>query len=157
MITTIQLRDAVSTDLPALVALEAQFTSDQLSPRQLRAHLHNANASFRITQAMDTRDPSAQLLGYSLVFYRRNSAVARLYSLAVSPDAQGQGIGKRLLLDAIDQAMHRGATEIRLQVRVDNPAAIGLYETHGFIRTARTPGYYEDGTDAWQMAKMLAP
>ncbi len=56
-------------------------------------------------------------------------AWAGLFSLVVRPDVRGRGLGRRLvrcLLDAL------GAEQIYLQVAMDNPVAIRLYESLGF-------------------------
>ncbi|WP_137165958.1 GNAT family N-acetyltransferase [Salinimonas lutimaris] len=55
-------------------------------------------------------------------------------ALAVHPQWHGQGIGRALLLEAIDQADNwLGLQRLELDVYVDNVAAIGLYESVGFV------------------------
>ena len=49
----------------------------------------------------------------------------------------------------------RGCDRMRLEVRMDNIAAIGFYEGLGFSDTAVLPGYYEDGAHAFVMRKEL--
>jgi ribosomal protein S18 acetylase RimI-like enzyme len=44
---------------------------------------------------------------------------------------------------------------LRLEVRIDNAAAIGLYERSGYRRGKRLPHYYEDGADGWRYEKSL--
>ncbi len=156
MTSLIQLRDAKPTDLPALLALEANFPTDRLSRRQFRYHLNNRKASLRIA-AGHLDNTEYALLGYALVFFRQNGQQARLYSIAVSPQAQGRGIGKQLLVDVINQARQRGCRYLSLEVRIDNVTAIALYEKEGFVRLGEIPGYYQDGSNAWQMKKLLLP
>jgi ribosomal protein S18 acetylase RimI-like enzyme len=99
----------------------------------------------------------APLHGSALVFFRRGSTLARLYSIATAPAARGQGLGARLLAAAEQAAQARGCRALRLEVRVDNAAAIALYERAGFRRIGRYEGYYEDGADAWRYEKTLPP
>ena len=43
-----------------------------------------------------------------------------------------------------------------LMVRLDNPAAIGLYRKLGFERERRINAYYDDGAPAWSGSRTLA-
>jgi ribosomal protein S18 acetylase RimI-like enzyme len=52
--------------------------------------------------------------------------------IAVRPDHQRQGLGGRLLEEAIDEARGRGTRRLILHVLGTNAAAIRLYESHGF-------------------------
>ena len=55
-------------------------------------------------------------------------------ALAVHPQRHGQGIGRQLLLEAIDQADNwLGLQRLELEVFADNNAAIGLYQSVGFV------------------------
>jgi ribosomal protein S18 acetylase RimI-like enzyme len=55
-----------------------------------------------------------------------------LYSLCVSEDARGQGIGTRLL-DAVDDELEaRGVHDLRISVIAGNERAQALYERRGF-------------------------
>ena len=146
---TVELRDAALADLPALLALEALFPGDRLAPRQMRRHLIAHRHPFRV--AADAEG----LLGYSLVFQRAGSDRARLYSIVVAPRARGQGLGRRLLDDAQDQARARGCRRIGLEVRADNAPAIALYRAAGYRELAPRPGYYEDGMSALRFERRL--
>jgi ribosomal-protein-alanine N-acetyltransferase len=143
------LRAARRADLPALLALEARFPGDRLSPRQFRHHLRNPRARLRVLLQDGT------LAGYVLLLLRAGSDKARLYSIAVDPARRGQGLGARLLDDAERQARRAGAAELRLEVRIDNAAAVGLYEARGYRRFGRHEAYYEDGAPAWRYARPL--
>lgn len=150
MTAAFRIRRATPADLPALLALErSAFTTDHLSPRQYRRHLDSATAL--VLAAVD----ASGLLGKALVFFRRNSDVARLYSIAVADGARGRGIGEALLTAIERAARRRGAARMRLEVRQDNASAMRLYERRGYARFAETPGYYEDGGDAWRYEKGL--
>ena len=135
-------------DLDALLALErASFEGDRISRAQWRRHIGSATAAVLVGDAAAGIDAAA------VVFYRRNSRTARLYSLAVAMHARGAGLGRTLLAAAEADARARGCESMRLEVRVDNAPAMALYEGHGYVRGNRIPGFYEDGADAWQYVK----
>lgn len=146
------VRSATPADLDALLALELRaFSGDRMSRTQYRRHLVSPAAAVLVTCA-----PDEGLLGSALVFFRRGNTLARLYSIATAPAARGRGIGARLLAAAEDVARERGCRALRLEVRVDNPNAIALYERAGYRRIGHYTGYYEDGADAWRYEKGLA-
>jgi [ribosomal protein S18]-alanine N-acetyltransferase len=152
MTAAFRIRRATPMDLPALLALEhGAFTTDHLSPRQYRQHLVSPTALVLV--AVD----ESGLLGTALVFFRRESDLARLYSIAVAHGARGRGVGEALLAEVEHAARQRGATRMRLEVRQDNGAAMRLYERRGYMRFAERPGYYEDGGHAWRYEKELGP
>ena len=57
--------------------------------------------------------------------------------MGVLPGYRRHGIGRRLLLAAIDKAWSKGMTRVDLETRADNDAAIALYEKVGFKREGR--------------------
>ena len=146
------VRAATPADLEALVALELRaFSGDRMSRAQYRRHLASAGAAVLVADA-----PGEELLGSALVFFRKGSARARLYSIATAPAARGRGIGMQRLAAAEAAARDRGCRALRLEVRVDNAVAIALYERVGYRRIGRYADYYEDGADAWRYEKCLA-
>jgi putative acetyltransferase len=65
---------------------------------------------------------------------RLGNGVAEIKRLYVTPDARGLGIGKALLLQAIDEARRKGYARTRLDShRGSMQAAIALYLSLGFI------------------------
>ncbi len=79
------------------------------------------------------------VLGFAL--YRIVLEDAELLLLAVSPAAQGNGIGRKLLSQFIDSAKQKGAAKIHLEVR-DGNRAIRIYEAAGFAPAGRRRNYY---------------
>lgn len=147
-----RIRPATPADLDALAALEAcAFAGDRMSRAQYRRHLAGGRAAVLVADL-----PGAGLAGSALVFYRKGSARARLYSIATAPAARGRGIGTALLAAAEQAARGHGCHALRLEVRVDNATAMALYERAGYRRIGRYAGYYEDGADAWRYEKGLA-
>lgn len=147
----VRVRRATAADLDALVELEnAAFAVERISARQMRRHLDSVSAEvFVATRAR-------RLIGAAVVFFRRGSGVARLYSIAVAASERGQRIGETLLMAAEQAARKHGSAVMRLEVRVDNGVAQRLYERHGYHQIGSRDGYYEDGQAALRYGKRLA-
>lgn len=146
----ISVRKAAEDDLDALVALEcASFETDRISRAQWRRHVASDTACVLVA------GPPGCLAGAAVVFHRRNSRRARLYSLAVAEASRGHGLAKALLTAAETEALRRGCGALDLEVRADNRAAITLYEQRGYRRAARLPAFYEDGADGWRYTRNL--
>lgn len=150
-LVSLRVRRAVDGDLPALIELEdASFASDRISPRQWRWHLESDSA--RVLVALHER----RLVGACVVFFRKGSDLARLYSMAVASDLRGQRVGEQLLEAAETASRRGGRRRLRLEVRAGNSPAQRLYERNGYQRLAALPAYYEDGEDGWRYQKVLA-
>lgn len=70
-------------------------------------------------------------------------------TIATHPDFRRQGIGERILKEALVDGAHAGAHLAFLEVRAGNDAAQAMYRKFGFEVTGRRPRYYRDnGEDA---------
>ena len=76
----------------------------------------------------------------------RRADEAELLTIAVRLDPSPAGRVRRLLMAAIDRVRGAGARSLYLEVGVDNPAALGLYEAQGFRAVGRRPAYYRRGS-----------
>ena len=139
-------------DLDRLLTLENRcFELDRLSRRSFRHFLASDTASCLVAER------AGELLGYALVLFHGRTALARLYSMAVAPEHQGQGLG-RVLLEAIETtALDAGAAVMRLEVHPQNFAAIALYRRAGYLEFGVYRGFYEDESDALRMQHVLVP
>jgi [ribosomal protein S18]-alanine N-acetyltransferase len=76
-------------------------------------------------------------------------------TIAVARQAQGNGLGARLLQALLDEAARRRRSRVLLEVRADNAPAIALYERFGFRRSGVRRGYYQpSGADALVMERV---
>jgi ribosomal protein S18 acetylase RimI-like enzyme len=80
---------------------------------------------------------------------------ARLNAIAVSPQAQGRGIGRRLLERAEEAARGRPSLSLTLATGEKNTRARRLFTTAGFVPLARLDGYYAGGQSAVLMHRSL--
>jgi ribosomal protein S18 acetylase RimI-like enzyme len=147
------IRPATLADLSALVALEAAtFDYSQMGRASFRRLLQSSTAHFQLAEAADNL-----LLGYYLLLTRSNSKRWRLYSIATSTQARGLGLGRALLEHAIAYARSHGASELSLEVKTDNKAAIALYHALDFAVVDLLLNYYDDDhhSDGYRMRLTL--
>jgi ribosomal-protein-alanine N-acetyltransferase len=67
---------------------------------------------------------------------------SHLLNLCVHPDAQQQGIGRKMLRHLIAIARRHDAEVLFLEVRLSNKSARGLYENEGFNELGTRRDYY---------------
>jgi ribosomal protein S18 acetylase RimI-like enzyme len=154
----ITIRQGRLADLDRLVAIEnAAFEGDRLTRRSLRAHLTKSTVSLLVAEIQASG--FAQVIGYALIAFRKDSKKARLYSIASDPEhrlGSGRGLGRRLLHACEEDAARRGAESLVLEVRADNARAIALYEALGYVKFDTLTDYYEDGASALRYEKHLS-
>ncbi|MFI6232962.1 GNAT family N-acetyltransferase [Micromonospora sp. NPDC050784] len=68
-----------------------------------------------------------------------------LISMWVHPDARGKGVADRLVDEVAQWARERGASQLRLNVRVDNARAKALYHRAGFTLSDEPDSLTPDG------------
>lgn len=77
----------------------------------------------------------------------RAAHVAYLGTLAVAPEAKGQGVARHMMSEAIDKLRHAGIRRVELTVEADNPRAIAFYERFGFSYEGRQRAGYKRASD----------
>ncbi|AWL12538.1 Ribosomal-protein-alanine N-acetyltransferase [Saliniradius amylolyticus] len=146
----VQIAPAERRHLDALLAIEARcFEVDRLSRRSFKHWLDNDNGLFLVALV------DGQVAGYGLVINHPGTLLARLYSLAVLPGYQGQGIAVKLLLALEQQSIEAGRLYMRLEVAKKNARAIALYKQLGYQEFGEYQDYYDDHDDAIRMQKSI--
>ncbi|WP_052423022.1 ribosomal protein S18-alanine N-acetyltransferase [Nonomuraea candida] len=137
-------------DLPAVMAIErATFPLDAWSEGMMRGELAEMPRSRHYVVA---------LVDDEIVAYAGLAAAADqadVQTIAVLDRHQGTGIGSAMLTELLAEARRRGAREIFLEVRADNPRAQAVYRHFGFEEIGTRRRYYDDGTDAIMMRRKL--
>jgi len=70
--------------------------------------------------------------------WRGRDGVAGLFAMWVTPDARGSGAADALVRAVVAWARGEGFRRLVLEVADENPAAVCLYERHGFLPTGAT-------------------
>jgi [ribosomal protein S18]-alanine N-acetyltransferase len=69
---------------------------------------------------------------------------AELETIAVAPESQRLGLGKRIFRALAAELKTAVVSEVVLEVRASNRPALAFYGTLGFVRTGLRPAYYAD-------------
>lgn len=69
-------------------------------------------------------------------------------NVAVDPDYQGQGLGRRLMNELTSRVKALGVDSMTLEVRPSNTVAIKLYTSLGFRSVGQRPKYYTNPVEA---------
>lgn len=155
-----QLRRAGVSDLEAIMAIESSvFQGDAWSDEAMRADLASPHCYYLVALPVETPTaPSqvAELAGYAGLLAPRGAKEADIQTIAVAPEARRRGLGRVLMISLLNEARRRGAREVFLEVRADNPNAEALYASLGFERIGIRPHYYQpDDVDAVVMRAPL--
>lgn len=146
----LQLRTAVQSDLTALERLENRcFSEDRISRRSFRRFIEMPRDRLIVATLAD------ELIGYCLVLMNAATRLARIYSIAVAPEARGHGSAELLVRQAEMEAAEAGRIIMRLEVREDNVPAIRLYQRLGYRQFGTYRDYYEDHGDALRFERRI--
>ncbi|OII39567.1 hypothetical protein BIU98_10890 [Curtobacterium sp. MMLR14_010] len=135
-------RDGVPEDSAVRVRAEAKFAVPRVACLVASAASASARSSESASSGPD--GSSSPLDGFVLVTARGTgrptdpSDAAYLSLLAVRPDLQARGVGRALLVAAVEAAAAAGHPAVVLHALADNLPALRLYEAAGFRPTGVT-------------------
>ena len=91
-------------------------------------------------------DEESRLSG--LVTYKIGEGFATIGLIAVSPERQGQGIGRKLLAYVEEELAENGIFELRIPTQLENEVARRFYERQGYkiIETTQITHYWKNDT-----------
>lgn len=134
---TVTVRDATQADLAAIVLIERACFSDPWTLGMFRAHLPPRSSDVFLV-AVDAHDAVA---GFAIA--RAGGAESELFNVAVDAGVRRGRVGTVLLDAIVGRVSALGATEMWLEVRVSNTAALSLYRRRGFIVAGNRKQYYQ--------------
>lgn len=135
---------ATEADLFEIMALEtACFGSDAWSEQNMHLELVSHHTHYFTVRSEE------RLVAFAGLSKVGSSDQSDVQTIAVDTDFRGQKLGLELMQKLLETAVAAGAKETFLEVRADNPSAIGLYQKLGFEQIDVRRGYYQpDGVDA---------
>jgi len=125
----------------ALPLIEAQYREHQIEigrDRLKRALRGLVRGRGLVLLAISDRAPAGVAALSWIWTLERGGRTAWLDELYVVPGERGRGIGRRLLLRAIDEARRSGCIALELEVVRGHGRAARLYLREGFSRLPRT-------------------
>lgn len=108
-------------------AFERRFRGEDLDPFASRVYYKAGSAS-----------------PVGVVLVARRGWTSRIAAMGLAPEARGQGLGRRLLQEAVEEARARGERAVYLEVIEQNTPAVGLYTSFGFQALRRLFGYRKE-------------
>ena len=126
----VSIRPVTAADIPALTRLDALVFSE------LWHCSEETLVQMLMTSRMQVAECAGVLVGYNCIrlFARREAQLARM---AVAPAWQGRGLGRALLVDALNAAVLGGSRTVSLNTQADNHRARQLYARYGFHFTGQ--------------------
>jgi [ribosomal protein S18]-alanine N-acetyltransferase len=149
------IRHCIPSDLPSVVEINIASLPEHYSDYFFESILKELPESFIVAET-DERVVGYIMCKIEFGFsnFRKLGFVKKghVVSIAVLREFRGKGIGKSLMLEAINGLAVRKTDEIYLEVRVSNDLAVKMYQSLGFLIKSRLRSYYRDGEDAYLMA-----
>ena len=139
----VTIRPVQPADLPALQAMarvvhgEARFFSDPHFPRERVEDFYSTwivlESQGRAQAVLVAASAASQPLGYISCHLDAASQEGQIGLVGVNPEARGKGIGKSLVLAAMDWFRLKGARAVTVVTQGRNRAAQRLYQQCGFL------------------------
>jgi ribosomal-protein-alanine N-acetyltransferase len=143
------LREAGENDLKAVMRIEkASFPKYPYSIGVFTIILKHYPRYFLVAECED------RVSGY-VCGRLSGKDLGEVVSIAVESGLRRRGISRMLMLGLESRFRADRVKTVRLEVGVENDAAIRLYESLGYEAVGLRRGYYPDGSDAWVMVKNL--
>jgi [ribosomal protein S18]-alanine N-acetyltransferase len=121
-------------DLPAAMEIDALCLPRPWSAAIWRGELESPHALYLVIE------DRGKILGQ--IGVRHVLGELHITTIAVRPEYRRRGHARALIGAAL--AAYPNATQVHLEVRPNNAAALALYESLGFENTGRRPRYYGD-------------
>ncbi len=142
----ITYREANAFDLPVFVSLDKElFPYSPWSSSQYKEEFSAPTRHFVVAV-----DEAQSIIGYAGVF-APGHAEADILTVGVVPQHRGKGVAKALMALITEWAKGQGSIAMMLEVKIDNPEAIGLYESLGYAKLNVRKDYFGAGLDAQVM------
>jgi len=129
-----RLRAMGTADLARVVEIEQQAYSYPWSAGVFRDCLLAGYAGFVLEER-------GVILAYAIMSVAAGEA--HVLNICVCPDAQGEGLGRRMMLALLEHGRQAGVDRVLLEVRPSNAIARRLYESLGFVEIGLRPRYYQ--------------
>ncbi len=146
-IQPVQIRLMTAADLPQVMAIAASLPETPHWPESAYLTALNPGATPRRIALVAVGPQKQDVQGFLVC--RLLPPQAELESIAVSADSQRHGLGRSLFGALVNEGLNSnvlnlGISEIVLEVRASNRAALAFYHSAGLTQTGVRKAYYAD-------------
>lgn len=153
---TLRARDAHLDDLEAILEIEAAGHPTPWPRAIFEGELELERSHTWVFEEPAGEGEAGVIVAF-LVFWLIHDEI-HILNIAVARAARRRGIGSTIIEYILARARSRDISFVTLEVRRNNRAAIGLYESMGFMMIGERAEYYEDtGEDALILSHLLDP
>jgi [ribosomal protein S18]-alanine N-acetyltransferase len=141
-VTDVSIRRMTEHDLLEVVEIEEMSNLSPWGWDAYHSELQCQTTSLMLVARFGAASLSAEghLVGF--IVARELANEIHINNVAVKPEFRGQGLGRRLLKEALEWGRERRASQAVLEVRAGNEAAQQLYRGCGFEVIGRRRRYY---------------
>jgi phosphinothricin acetyltransferase len=141
------IRVAEETDLAAITAIynqavltgTASWDDEVVTLENRRAWLDAHGTEPNVTLVAEVDGVVVGFAGYGRFREKVGYDLTVEHSVYLTPEAQGRGLGTRLLTQLIEDATDRGIHVMIGGLSADNEGSLRLHKRLGFVETARMP------------------
>ncbi len=151
----VTIRQAERADLLAVFHIEQEAFSQPWPFSAFEGFLDNPSFLIAQTTRGSRRETATvgddgRVVGYVVADRVPNhgEAIGHVKDIAVASECRGEGLGRRLLGQALRTLADEGVTSVKLEVRRSNDVARALYRAFDFEHEGVVPRYYDNGEDA---------
>lgn len=156
--SSVVIRKFELKDLDQVIEINMQTLPENYPERFFRTIYAELPSAFQICQI------NGIIIGYTMarmetglshysIFHRAKKG--HTVSVAIIPPYRRKNLATKLLKASIAAMISNGATELYLEVRVSNKAAVGLYSHLGYEIIKEIRHYYRDHESAYLMVQKV--
>lgn len=134
----IKIRKARNRDLDSIIGIEKRITQFTMKKSQYAAEFLNPLSHFHVACIPET----GEIIGYFIFWIIED--ILEIHQITVSPEHQRKGIGSLLMQFLLNHAKQKRISDIFLEVRQSNTAAIQFYQRFGLKKKSLRKNYYQN-------------
>lgn len=144
----INLKKATIEDIPILLLIGKSVNNPKTYPSFTKEDEWKKELDDGVTYVIEKNGIAVGDIGYKM----ENKESAEIIGIAIKPEFQKQGIGKKALENILKEL--RNTKIIRVMTHPENLSAINFYKSFGFVINSRKENYYGDGEPRIELIKV---